>query len=155
VPIEQPNSELEFRRLYKSEFDQLVRRAALIVDSVDVAHDVVQTAFAAVWQRWDTLNQPGAYLNRCVANGCNDHHRGRSRTERLRTKLRTAETTTTEPDPLFDVLNTLPRNQRSAIVLRFYSGLSDAEIAAAMDCPTGSVGPWISRGLRRLRKELQ
>ena len=155
VPADSTSSEVAFRLLYEAEFDQQVRRAALIVDSVEVAHDVVQTAFAAVWQRWNSLDQPGAYLNRCVSNGCADHYRHRTRTARLLRRLQAPETVINEPDPLFDVLSQLPFNQRSAIVLRFFGGLGDTEIAAAMDCPVGSVGPWITRALRRLRKELQ
>lgn len=155
MPKDRTSNEQDFRRLYEAEFGPQVRRAAIVVNSVDIAHDVVQAAFASVWQRWDALDQPGAYLNRCVSNGCADHFRRRTRMARLVTKLRTPQDEIPEPDPLFDVLNRLPFNQRSVIVLRFYAGLSDAEIAAAMNCPTGSVGPWISRALRRLRKELQ
>jgi RNA polymerase sigma factor (sigma-70 family) len=45
----------------------------------------------------------------------------------------------------------LPRRQRAAVVLRFYVGLSDAEIAAHLGCREGTVRSQISRALAGLR----
>lgn len=56
--------------------------------------------------------------------------------------------------PLYDALAALPFNHRAAVVLRFYQQFTDTEIADLLHCRPGSVGPWIQRGLRRLRKEL-
>jgi RNA polymerase sigma factor (sigma-70 family) len=56
---------------------------------------------------------------------------------------------------LDDVLATLPFRHRAAVVLRYYGDMSTAEIAAALDCAPGSVGPWIDRALKKLRKALQ
>ncbi len=58
-------------------------------------------------------------------------------------------------DPLDDVLDTLPFRQRAAIVLRFYARLTTAEIAAALGCAPGSVGPYIDRGLKKMKGALQ
>ncbi len=55
---------------------------------------------------------------------------------------------------LFDAVQALPFNQRAVIVLRFHYQFTEAEIAAALNCRSGSVGPWLRRGLRRLRKDL-
>lgn len=57
-------------------------------------------------------------------------------------------------DGLADVLAKLPWNERAAIVLRFYGDASYREIADFLGCPEGSVGPWINRGLDRLRRAL-
>ena len=57
-------------------------------------------------------------------------------------------------DELSDILARLPFNQRCAVVLRFYVGMSNDEIAHAMGCPVGSVGPWIQRAKQQLLKEL-
>ena len=59
-----------------------------------------------------------------------------------------------EDDVLWDVLSKLPFNQQAAVVLRFYAGMTETEIAASLDCAPGSVGPWISRALATMRKEL-
>jgi DNA-directed RNA polymerase specialized sigma24 family protein len=41
------------------------------------------------------------------------------------------------------------------VVLRFYGGLTTEEIAQALGCAPGSVGPWITRALTKLRKALR
>jgi DNA-directed RNA polymerase specialized sigma24 family protein len=61
---------------------------------------------------------------------------------------------TGEPEIVSDLLGRLSFNQRAAVVLRFYAGFSTDEIATALDCPRGSVGPWIDRALNNMRKEL-
>ena len=57
-----------------------------------------------------------------------------------------------DSEPIADLLDGLPFNQRAVIVLRFHIGLSNVEIADALDCPPGSVGPWLNRALEHLRK---
>jgi RNA polymerase sigma-70 factor (ECF subfamily) len=45
----------------------------------------------------------------------------------------------------------LPAHQREALILRYYQGLSLAEVAAALDVPVGTVKSRIHLALRRLR----
>ena len=47
-------------------------------------------------------------------------------------------------------LRGLPDRQREAIVLRYYAGLSDGEIAAAMSISRGAVNSHTARGLPAL-----
>lgn len=49
----------------------------------------------------------------------------------------------------------LPPKQRLALVLRYVHDLSDAEIAAALGCRTGSVHALLSRGRKALRYDPQ
>lgn len=51
-------------------------------------------------------------------------------------------------------LRKLPPRQRAVVVLRFYEGLNDVEIAAALRCPRGTVRSLQSRALKRLRVEM-
>ena len=53
---------------------------------------------------------------------------------------------------LADLLNTLPDEQRVAVVLRHVVDLPVAEVAEILGRPTGTVKAQISRGLRRLRE---
>ncbi len=69
----------------------MLRIAFLLVDSTDLAEEVVHDAFAKVYERWDKLTNPGGYLRTCVVNRCRDLQR-RRRTER-RTPLPPAEQT--------------------------------------------------------------
>lgn len=142
-----------FAEFYQAEVAQQVRRAALMVGSAEQANDIVHDAFIEVYKRWERLDQPGAYLARAVVNGCRDHGRATRRRAHLLPRLVTTSSAP-EPDPLADMLDRLPFNQRAATVLRYYVGLSNREIAEVMGCAPGSVGPWITRALVRLRKEL-
>lgn len=52
-------------------------------------------------------------------------------------------------------LASLPPKQRAAVVLRFYDELTDAEIAAAMNCAESTVRSNIARALATLRVDLE
>ena len=51
-------------------------------------------------------------------------------------------------------LGALPARRREAIVLRYWLGLSEAEIAAAMGISAGTVKSQVSRGLAALGRTL-
>jgi RNA polymerase sigma factor (sigma-70 family) len=55
-------------------------------------------------------------------------------------------------DQLLRLLRQLPPRQRTAIVLRYWEELSEAQVAQAMGCSAGTVKSVTSRGLRRLRE---
>ncbi|HEX9413162.1 MAG TPA: sigma-70 family RNA polymerase sigma factor [Ktedonobacterales bacterium] len=59
-----------------------------------------------------------------------------------------------EREALVTALNLLSVDFRATLWLRFYGGLSLAEIAATLDVPLGTVKWRISTGLRRLRSVL-
>src|SRR5207253_6423541 len=49
----------------------------------------------------------------------------------------------------------LPPNQREAIQLSYFEGLSQAEVATRMGRPLGTVKSWIRIGMQSLRSELE
>jgi DNA-directed RNA polymerase specialized sigma24 family protein len=144
-----------FAEFYRRELDGQVRRAVLLVGSPELANDVVHDAFVAVYRRWGSIEEPGSYLNVAVLNGCRGVHRRRSRHQRLMPRLLDRGTGSSTGEFLDDVLAQLPFNHRAAVVLRFYGGLTTEEIARALGCAPGSVGPWIDRALTKMRKALQ
>ena len=54
-------------------------------------------------------------------------------------------------DALLTELGKLPRRQQAVLVLRYYEGLTDAEIAELLGCSPGTVRGYASRGLAALR----
>ena len=52
------------------------------------------------------------------------------------------------------VIDTIPKRQRTALLLRHYARLSVRETAAAMGCSEGTVKSLTSRAIERLRAEL-
>jgi RNA polymerase sigma factor (sigma-70 family) len=144
-----------FSDFYRAEVDAQVRRAALLIGSSEAANDVVHDAFVQIYRRWQDIEQPGPYLNRAVLNGCRDFGRRARRDQRLMPRLFEREHEAATPEPLAAALKGLSFNHRAAVVLRFYGGFTTAEIATALACAPGSVGPWIDRAVKQLRKELQ
>lgn len=144
----------DFTDFYVTELSGQVRRAALLLGSADQANDVVHDAFTEVFRRWEHLDEPGPYLNRAVLNRCRDVARAQTRKARLSHRLVRADTAWNE-EPIADLLDSLPFNQRASIVLKFYVGYSNSEIAEALGCPTGSVGPWLNRAVAHIRKAMQ
>lgn len=142
-----------FEEFYAVEFDGQARRAVLLLGDSEAAFDVVQTAFVAVLQRYDQVSEPGRYLNTAVLNGCRDHAR-RTRVRQIHTSTGDEPATITDTEVLSDVLMQLPFNQRAAVVLKFYGGLNENEIAERLECPPGSIGPWIHRALNTLGRKL-
>lgn len=144
-----------FNAFYRREYPQALRLAFLLTRSQAVADDVVQEAFAAVYRRYDDIGNPGGYLRVTVVNNCNRWHRSARREDR-RLRLSAASLSgPAEPDHLTDALAGLPYRQRAVLVLRYWGGHSEAEIAQILDCRPGTVKSLASRALRRLRSEIQ
>jgi len=53
---------------------------------------------------------------------------------------------------LLAAVNELPDDQREVISLRYFLGLSEHEVAQALDLPEGTVKSRTSRALERLRE---
>lgn len=146
--------EAEFTALYRAEHERQVRRAYLLLGDGEAANDVVHEAMTTLYRHWDTVLNPGGYLNRAVLNGCRDHGRRRTVAVRKLHRLAPDPGSASGDDTLADVLAALPFRHRAAIVLRYYAGFTTDEIADALGCAPGSVGPWIDRGLTAMRKVL-
>ena len=59
-----------------------------------------------------------------------------------------------ERDEVWRLLATIGPRQRAVLVLRFYEGLDDAEIADVLGCAVGTVRSQASRGLAHLRDRM-
>jgi RNA polymerase sigma-70 factor (ECF subfamily) len=60
-----------------------------------------------------------------------------------------------EREQLAELLATLPRGWREAVVLRHVEGLPYAEVAEVLGRPVGTVKTHVHRGVRQLRERLQ
>ena len=127
------------------------RRAAGRV--AEVAADLVQDCFVRLHPKWAKVEDHRAYLRRSVVNACHSHHRGLRRFRRL--DLRPSEPAELGARELSDALAALPHRQRAALVLRFYGGLPDADIADALGCRPGTVASLVHRGLAALREVIE
>lgn len=140
--------------LYRREYVPMVRLAHLITGSNEVAEDVVQEAFVRMYRNWHRADRPGAYLRTIVVNGCHSWHR-RRRMERDRLPQPAAEAIEPEARELLDALARLGLRQRSALVLRYYADMSEADVAQALGCRPGTVKSLVHRGLRQLERMIE
>ena len=143
-----------FGDFYRLHYRPMVRLAQALVDTSDCAEEIVQDAFAKVYERWDRLSEPGGYARIAVVNGARSELRKREVRRRVGLTARRA-TAAGERDYLIDALDTLSPRQRTAIVLRFYEQMSERETAEAMGVRPGTVKSLVSRGLAELRRVIQ
>jgi RNA polymerase sigma-70 factor (sigma-E family) len=148
--------------LYARHAPRASRLAYLLTGDPHLAEDLMQEAFVRVFGRFVDLRRPDAfesYLRRTLVNLARSHFR-RRRTERdylaaqPRREPVVAAADPSEQDAMWHSLQQLSQKQRTAIVLRYYEDLSDAQVADAMRCPVGTAKSLIHRGLERLRTEV-
>ena len=142
-----------FDEFYRAEYAPMVRLARGLVDTSECAEEIAQDAFAQVFERWDRLEAPGGYLRTAVVNGARSELRRRE--VRRRVGLARPPQATAERDYLTDALGRLPPKRKTALVLRYYAGLSEREIAETMGVRPGTVKSLVSRGLAELREVIE
>jgi RNA polymerase sigma-70 factor (sigma-E family) len=142
----------------------LARFAYLICGDAARAEDLVADAYARVWPRWRAgrVDDLGAYLRRTIVNQSNQHWRRsvleRREERRLRVDWRdglSPERAADDRSVVVAALQQLPDDQRLAIVLRIWEDLSEAKTAEFLGVPAGTVKSRVSRGLARLREEME
>ena len=148
VLVRSTNDELD--RLYRDLFPQLMRLAYVLTGSNEVAEEIVQDVFVRVLDRIASLDHPPSYLRAAVINAVRSRHRRMARG--MRVPLIDESVLPTELVELRDVLLALSERQRAAVVLRYVTGVSDAEIATILGCREATVRSLIARGLHELRR---
>ena len=153
-------SERAFEQFVEERSMALFRTAYLVAGDVHQAEDLLQSALEQAYRRWRrirTMEYPEAYVRRVIVNLACDRRRGRRKVE---VALEEATTASAEDGTdLVDLrqalligLRKLPVGMRTVLVLRYWEGLSEAEIAAELGRSVGTVKSQASRGLERLRK---
>ena len=148
--------------IFRATYPRVVSVAARVLGSRTDAEDVAQQVFLAFGR--SSVPSSGAVGWLCVAaahTALNHLRSGRRRASReeavayddVAPDVADAVVTRDERRRVRAALARLPRKQAVALVLR-HSGLSYAEVAAALDLSPGSVGTTVRRAESALRKEL-
>jgi RNA polymerase sigma-70 factor (sigma-E family) len=163
-----PAAVVDLAGLFGRHHGDLVRLATLLLRDRAAAEDVVQDVFAGIHARHGGVQRPEAampYLRAAVINRCRSALRRQAVARRLGL-LRDREIGLTEVSAETDViraeerrevlaaLTTLPARRREVLVLRYYLGLSEAEIAATLGISQGTVKSTAARGIAALAKAL-
>jgi RNA polymerase sigma-70 factor (ECF subfamily) len=159
-------------------YDQLIRRYAPLAHRTAVllagadAEDAMQEAFVKAYRaigryRGDAPFRP--WLLRIVANEARNSRRSARRRADLPVRIEAAHGTASfssgeaAPSPeeealaherrvaLLAAIQALPERERRVITCRYLLELSEAETAAVLELPQGTVKSRLFRGLRRLR----
>jgi RNA polymerase sigma factor (sigma-70 family) len=142
-----------FDDLFATERRPMTRLAFLLTGSEPIAEEVVQDAFAQVYERWARLDRPGGYLRTCVVNGA--RRAGKRRARELRVVSASSEgSVDLEARELLDALGRLRPEWRAVVVLRFYGDMGQEEIAEVLGMRLGTVKSSLHRALGQLREEI-
>ena len=151
--------------LYAAHYRSLVRLAALLLRGGSGAEEVVQDSFVAMHGAWRRLSDPDralAYLRQSVVNRSRSALRHRTVVARHAPRpaphAASAEhgaMVALEHAEVTDALRLLPQRQREVLVLRYYSDLSESDIADAIGISRGAVKSHASRGMAALRTTLE
>ncbi|HVK21045.1 MAG TPA: SigE family RNA polymerase sigma factor [Actinokineospora sp.] len=141
----------------------LLRYATTLTCDPHLAEDIVQEVLLRAQRKWTrigAMDPPDHYVRRMITNEYLSLRRRKSFHE-----VRTAPDSMADHDPsvadgtaayderdeMLARIRGLPPRQRTALALRYYCDLSDAEIAHTMRCRPGTVRGHLSRALATLR----
>jgi RNA polymerase sigma-70 factor (sigma-E family) len=157
---------VDFDQFLREQLPGLVRFAGVLTADTHLAQDLTQDALVRAHARWSKIgrmDRADLYLRRMITNGYLSWRRRWA----VRTIQPVADTDrlsdATSPDPAIHLANqdqvvallaTLSRRQRAVLVLRFYEGRSDEEIATILGCTAGTVRSHVSRALASLREHV-
>lgn len=159
--------------LVKLHYVHAVRIVYLISRDRALAEDIVQAAFLRVYERIDQFDAARSFAPWFLRSVVNDALMSARKQERIvpldTTDHDMAETPASTSgnvglddvliaaetsEAIWDALGKLSPEQRSAIVLRYYLDLSEAEMSDELDCPPGTVKSRLHTARRRLRELL-
>lgn len=149
-----------FDRHWPAVYAYALRRTARAAD----AHDIAAETFTTAWRRFDDLPEGHElpWLYRTAANVLANHRRGGARAERL--TLRAASQPASAPDDPADVaiddvvlkaaFAALDPSDREVLTLVAWEGLSNPELAVALDISVNAAALRVSRARSRLEEAI-
>lgn len=159
--------------LYERYSNVVYAIALRIIGQTAEAEDVVVDCFWQVWQQaanYDTARgQVRTWIVTIARSRALDRLRAlrRAPVVSVEDDLRSVQETRAEDNPEHETwlaeqsalvrqaLATLPREQREALALAYYRGLSQSEIAEQLGEPLGTIKTRIRLGMMKLREQLQ
>lgn len=140
---------------------RLLSVAYLLTRDLQRAEDLVQEALVKAYLRWDRgpgIAQPDAYVRRIVVNEFISGRRRRSASEQPTDTADLIDVAAPSKDPdeqlaMWRALGVLTPRERAVLVLRYYEGFTDREIADHLGCAEGTVRSLATRAYAALRAQ--
>lgn len=148
---------VDFETFCVHEQPSLTRALVMALDRRELGRDATAEALTRAWERWDhvsSLDNPAGWVYRVGLNW------GRSRLRKRRREVSTAfvpertQSPTDHDDRVTTAIAGLSHDHRDVVVARYYLDWSEAQIAAALDVPAGTVKSRLHRALQHLEAEL-
>jgi RNA polymerase sigma-70 factor (sigma-E family) len=156
-------TDAEFTEFVRDHGATLLRTASLLTGDRSRGEDLTQTALARAYAQWDKVSAadlPLAYVRRLLVNSHLSWLRRLTNTEQViesvpdRGDGADLQARHAQADELRTALRELSPRVRTAVVLRYFDDLSEAETARLMGCSTKTVNNSVGRGLALLRELL-
>jgi RNA polymerase sigma-70 factor, ECF subfamily len=156
-----PGSPEDFDRLYRTAYPRVYRTLSAILGDPAEAEDCAQDAFVhafQAWRRWRPDAPAEAWIHRIAVNRAISYRR-RARLRTVSEVIRRFGKPALASDPgdlvarpdLLSALRSIPPKLAAAIVLRYYHGYTNREIAAAIGVSERTVGTRLRQAGERLR----
>lgn len=146
---------LTFEKFFSQSWPLACRLASLLTQDSSAGEEIAQEVMSTIYRKWDSVEQPDAYMRTSLVNASNNWHRNNKRRMSKLPLLVTSDQVDFVVTELTDAIAKLPFRQRTVIVLRYYADLSELEIAIALGCRPGTVKSLCSRALKTLAREVE
>jgi RNA polymerase sigma-70 factor (sigma-E family) len=152
----------DFARFVDQRQRALLRSAWLLTGDWALAEDLVQTALARTWLRWERITRqddPEIYVRRVLMSTWINWSRRKWRGERAAVELPDGpapgdlEAEAVTRVAVRGALGCLTGRQRAVLVLRVFDDLTEAQTAQVLGCAVGTVKSTMSQALSRLRAD--
>ena len=140
----------------------LQRTAWLLTGDWALAEDLVQTALARSWPRWERIRRrdnPEIYVRRVLVNTWLTWSRRKWRGEQASESIPEGPALADHAAEIAvrlavrEALSSLTDRQRAVLVMRVFDDMSEADVALALNVAAGTVKSTASQALARLRKD--
>lgn len=149
--------EREFDVMFRRTLARAIAVARRIVGDPALAEDLAAEALARAYAHWPRLSRSErveGWVFRVVTNLAIDHLRRRPPDVRVAGTSDEIDSLTLRL-ALAEAMSRLPRRQREVVALRYFSDLSEADVAGALGVSVGAVKSHHRRALDNLQRKLQ
>lgn len=165
IPPQSPHeAQSAFRRVFESEESPLLRYAYGLVGQRETAEDLVQDAFLKLHAHWREVQQPRAWLFRCVRNLALNHLRDHRRETELDPD-KEWQSDAEDPEQVLGRMEAvgtlqllvaeLEPEERKLIILKYRENLKYDQISERTGLSVGNVGYKLHHALKRLADSLR
>ncbi len=158
------SADVDFETWVAARGDALLRFAYVLTGDATLGEDAVQDALTTACAKWSRIRRaddPDAYVRRMIVNAhVSWWRRFRRRESPVADPALSTQVTSdgvgerAEADAVWALCATLPPQQRAAVVLRYYEGLSYAEIGEVLGCAEATARSKVFRALGSLKTAL-